>query len=109
MFVYFGQNHNQQNPNKMNTLKVIAVCALMAFSASAMAQEEDEPAAQGYIDGKPSNEQQDADLKALEAEEQENYSPEPDPDPTPTLEPGDVDAGNDAATDPNDNRPGLVD
>lgn len=89
----------------MNALKVIAVCALLAFSASAMAQD-DQPAAEGYIKGKASNESQDKQLKEIEAEEKGNYAPDPEPTPTPEPE---HDSGNDAATDPNSPKPGMVD
>ena len=77
-------------------LKASAVSVLVVASAFVSAQAQtrepamgnkppkEAPAAQGYIPGKPSNNNQDPALKKLEKEEQEAYRPKPSPTPTST-------------------------
>lgn len=66
-----------------NTFKLLASFALLVVSCSAMAQEDNKPAAQGYFKDKPSNVNQDKQLKELERSEQETYRPQPTPTQAP--------------------------
>ena len=64
------------------TFKFLACLSFFCFSCLTMAQEK--PAAPGYFKNKPSNTNQDRQLKELEKQEAEDNRPAPKPTPPPT-------------------------
>lgn len=65
-------------------MKSLLLTSTLLLSVSfAFGQQKEKPAAQGYIQGQPSNYQQDKALKELEKQENESYRPQPAPQPEP--------------------------